>query len=128
IITVGSLVFYATGAGAFTLLLLTCMVVNYAAGTVLEPDEWSMRPSGRRKTLLISVIAFDLSILLVWKYAGFASEQIAWFAQLFGGEVPLVELALPIGISFFTFHHISYVVDIYRGQRAALRNVVSFST
>lgn len=128
IITVGSLIFYATGAGAFTLLLLACMVVNYAAGPMLEPDEWDMRPAQRRKWLLIGVVAFDLSILLIWKYAGFATEQIAWIAQLFGGDVPIAKLALPIGISFFTFHHISYVVDIYRGQRPALRDAISFGT
>ncbi|WP_019814723.1 MBOAT family O-acyltransferase [Saccharomonospora saliphila] len=128
IVAVGSLLFYATGAGAFTLLLLACMVINFAAGPALEPDPWDTRPRGRRRRLLLGVVAFDLSILLVWKYAGFATEQIAWFAGLFGGDFPIAELALPIGISFFTFHHISYVVDIYRGERAALRNPVAFGT
>ncbi|WP_199431512.1 MBOAT family O-acyltransferase [Qaidamihabitans albus] len=128
IIAVGSLIFYATGAGSFTLLLLACMVVNFAAGPSLEPDEWDMRPARFRRRLLIAVIAFDLSILVIWKYAGFATEQIAWFTRLLGGDFPIVQLALPIGISFFTFHHISYVVDIYRGERTALRNPVSFAT
>jgi alginate O-acetyltransferase complex protein AlgI len=128
IVAVGSLIFYASGAGAFTLVLLVCMAVNYAAGPMLEPDEWRMRTGKRRRWLLFAVIAFDLSILLVWKYAGFATEQIAWFAQLLGGNFPVVHLLMPIGISFFTFHHISYVVDIYRGERKALRNPVSFAT
>lgn len=128
IVAAGSLIFYATGAGAFTLLLLACMVVNFAAGPRLQPDEWDMRPDQQRRWLLIGVIAFDLSILVVWKYAGFATEQIAWFTQQLGGDFPIVQLALPIGISFFTFHHISYVVDIYRGERQALRNPVSFAT
>ncbi|TCP56675.1 alginate O-acetyltransferase complex protein AlgI [Tamaricihabitans halophyticus] len=127
IIATGSLIFYATGAGPTTLLLLSCMVVNFLAGPALEPDEWDWRQATRRR-LLIGVIIFDVAVLVIWKYAGFASEQIAGFAQLFGGDSPVLHLALPIGISFYTFHHISYVVDIYRGERKALRNPVSFAT
>lgn len=127
IITLGSLIFYASGAGAFTLLLLSCIVVNFAAGPSLEPDEWDLR-SARRRWLLIAVIAFDIAVLVIWKYAGFATQQLAAFAQLFGGDFPVVDVLLPIGISFYTFHHISYAVDIYRGERRALRNPVSFAT
>ncbi|TVT55744.1 MBOAT family protein [Amycolatopsis rhizosphaerae] len=127
IIAVASLFFYASGAGAFTLLLLTCMVVNFLVGRALEPTAWGMKPKQRRK-LLIAVICFDVAILVIWKYAGFATEQLDFFAKLFGGDFPVVHLALPIGISFFTFHHISYVVDIHRGERPALRNPVSFVT
>ena len=129
IVAVASLLFYTVGAGSFVLLLLACMVVNYSAGPALEPDQWSIRrDEGRRRWTLIGVIAFDLAILFVWKYAGFATQQLASLAQLFGGDLPVVHLLLPIGISFFTFHHISYVVDIYRGERRALRNPVSFAT
>ena len=127
IVAVASLVFYASGAGAFTLLLLACMVVNYFVGTALEPSEWDLKSTRRRK-LLIGVICFDVGMLVIWKYAGFATRQFDYLARVFGGDFPVVHLALPIGISFFTFHHISYVVDIYRGERPALRNPVSFVT
>jgi alginate O-acetyltransferase complex protein AlgI len=127
VIAVASLVFYAVGAGATTLLLLSCIVVNFLAGPWLEPDSWDLTP-GRRKSLLIGVIAVDLGALFVWKYAGFVTQQLDGFARLFGGDFPVVHLVLPIGISFYTFHHISYVVDIYRGERRALRNPVSFVT
>lgn len=127
IIALGSLLFYATGAGAYTLLLLVCMALNFLAGPLLEPDEHDARRAQRRR-LLIAVVVFDVAVLAVWKYAGFATEQIDAFTTMFGGDFPIVELALPIGISFFTFHHISYVVDIYRGERRALRNPVSFGT
>ncbi|WP_028849692.1 MBOAT family O-acyltransferase [Thermocrispum municipale] len=127
IVAIGSLIFYATGAGATTLLLLSCMVVNFLAGPLLEPDEFG-RPKPYRRRVLIGVVTFDAAVLAVWKYAGFATEQFDALAQLLGGDFPVVHLALPIGISFYTFHHISYVVDIYRGERKALRNPVSFAT
>lgn len=130
VIAIASLVFYAVGAGPTTLLLISCIVVNFLVGLRLEPplpNEW--QPDGKlRKRLLTGVIAFDLGALFVWKYAGFATAQVNGFAHLFGGDFPVVHIALPIGISFYTFHHISYVVDIYRGERRAQRNPVSFIT
>ncbi|ALG05919.1 MBOAT family O-acyltransferase [Kibdelosporangium phytohabitans] len=125
IIAVASVFFYATAAGADTWLLLTTMVVNFVTGPLLEPDQWD-RNRKRRRTILFAVIAFDLAILAIWKYAGFATEQLAALARIFGGDFPVTHLALPIGISFYTFHHISYAVDIYRGERHAARNPVAF--
>jgi len=127
VVAVGSLFFYASGAGAFTILLLACMVVNFTAGLVLEPGPPGTRPKPRRP-VLVGVICFDIAILVIWKYAGFATQQLDYLARLFGGDFPVTHLALPIGISFFTFHHISYVVDIYHGERKPLRNPVSFVT
>jgi alginate O-acetyltransferase complex protein AlgI len=127
IIAVASLVFYASAAGADTWLLLSTMVVNFVAGPWLEPDQWDRDRPFRRK-LLFGVIAFDLAVLVIWKYAGFATEQLDALAGMFGGDFPVTHLLLPIGISFYTFHHISYVVDVYRGERLAARNPVSFVT
>ncbi len=127
VVATASLVFYAVGAGPTTLLLLGSMVVNYVVGPALEPDDWDLEPQ-RRRRWLYSVVAFDVAVLVVWKYAGFASTQAAGLASFTGLDLPVVELALPIGISFYTFHHISYVVDVYRGERQALRDPVSFVT
>ncbi|HWO68790.1 MAG TPA: MBOAT family protein [Umezawaea sp.] len=124
VVATASLLFYASGAGGTTLLLLTCMLVNYLAGPRLEPDQ---NPTTRRR-ILLGVITFDLTVLVVWKYLGFATEQLETIATALGGDFPVVHLALPIGISFYTFHHISYVVDIYRGERKALKDPVSFIT
>ena len=121
------LVFYAVGAGPTTLLLLLTMVVNFIAGRSLEPDEWALADR-RKRVVLISVICFNVASLVVWKYAGFLTMQLNGFAQLLGGDFPVTHLVLPIGISFYTFHNISYVVDIYRGERPALREPVSFVT
>ncbi|HKR48116.1 MAG TPA: MBOAT family protein [Pseudonocardiaceae bacterium] len=127
IVAAASLVCYSVGAGPTALLLVGCMVVNYLMGPALEPDDWGLRPRQRRRWLH-GVVAFDVAVLVVWKYAGFASTQAAGLASLTGLDLPIVELALPIGISFYTFHHISYVVDVYRGERPALRDPVSFVT
>jgi alginate O-acetyltransferase complex protein AlgI len=125
VVAVASLLFYASGAGATTLLLLACMVVNYLVGPRLEPSAAGVSPALRRR-LLIGAIGFDLAVLVVWKYAGFATQQLANIASVVGADLAVVHLALPIGISFYTFHHISYVVDVYRGERVALRDPVSF--
>ncbi|MBA8826616.1 alginate O-acetyltransferase complex protein AlgI [Saccharopolyspora lacisalsi] len=127
VVAVASLVFYASGAGGTTLLLLACITVNFLVGRHLEPDEWRVGRD-KREVLLSCVVVFDVAVLGVWKYAGFATEQLAVLASWFGGDSPVLHIALPIGISFYTFHHISYVVDIYRGERPALRNPVSFVT
>lgn len=127
IVAVASLVFYTVGAGSTVILLLVCMVVNFLAGQALEPDEWALARR-RKRGLLLAVIIFDVAVLVVWKYAGFLTEQLDGFARLFGGDFPVVHLLLPIGISFYTFHNISYVVDIYRGERPALRQPVAYAT
>ena len=127
IIAVASLIFYAVGAGATTVLLLVTIAINYLVGQWLEPDEWALA-ARRKKTLLVSVICFNVLSLVIWKYFGFLTTQLDNLASLFGGDFPITHLLLPIGISFYTFHNISYVVDIYRGERPALRNPVSFIT
>ena len=127
IIAVASLVFYTVGAGPTVILLLVAMAVNFLAGQMLEPDEWA-RAHRRRRAVLIGVICFNVGVLVVWKYAGFLTEQLAGFARLLGGDFPVTHLVLPIGISFYTFHNISYIVDVYRGERPALRNPVSYAT
>lgn len=124
-----SLVFYLYGAGAYVFLLLASMVVNYSTGIAVDLDRFADRTSLRR-AILASAITFDVGVLAIWKYAGFASRQIHALSSAFGlGEhSPVVSLALPIGISFFTFHHLSYVVDVYRHSRKAQRSPVQFVT
>jgi alginate O-acetyltransferase complex protein AlgI len=127
IVAISSLIFYTAGAGPTVILLLVSMAVNFVVGQLLEPDEWAL--AGRRKRLLlIGVLVFNVAVLVVWKYAGFLTEQLNGFAQLLGGDFPITHLVLPIGISFYTFHNISYIVDVYRGERPALRAPVAYAT
>ncbi|MEU4829060.1 MBOAT family protein [Streptosporangium sp. NPDC023615] len=128
VVAVASLVFYTWGAGPYAALLLSAVAVNYGAGLALDSARLRDRPRARRAVLLATA-GWDVAILAVWKYAGFASAQIDALAGALGlGHTPIVNLALPIGISFFTFHHLSYVVDVYRGSTPAQRDPVRFVT
>jgi alginate O-acetyltransferase complex protein AlgI len=128
LVSVASLVFYTWGAGPYVFLLLACIAVNYVAGLAVDSDRLADARSAR-KAVLVGAITVDLGILAVWKYAGFASRQVDALSSALGfGSTAIVSLALPIGISFFTFHHLSYVVDVYRRSRPAQRSVVQFVT
>jgi alginate O-acetyltransferase complex protein AlgI len=130
LLAIASLVFYAWGGHAFVFLLLSCVSVNYVVGLAVDAHRggWWATPSHRRLAL-ISAIVVDVGALAVWKYADFASRQADSIAQALGGHgVHVLHLVLPIGISFFTFHHLSYVVDVYRGKRHALRSPLKFVT
>ncbi|MBM6400997.1 MBOAT family O-acyltransferase [Phycicoccus sonneratiae] len=126
VVALASLVFYTWGGGPFVLGLLACIVANFVGGLLVDTER-GLGPRARR-VALVTVVALDLGLLGVWKYAGFASRQVDALAELFGGSSPVITLGLPIGISFFTFHHISYVVDVYRGSKRAQRNLLTFVT
>ena len=102
-----SLLFYAFGQWQGIPVLLASALVNYAAGQLLARK-------GNRKFILIAALALNLGALGCFKYLDF-------FAGMFGGLLPLPGLLPPMGISFFTFKGISYVVDVYRGGAAAER-------
>jgi alginate O-acetyltransferase complex protein AlgI len=126
LVAIFSLLFYLWGAGPYTALLLSAIVVNYTAGLLIDSDRMAARATARR-VILIAAIGWDLAVLLIWKYAGFASEQIDNLSRSLGlGDTHVISLALPIGISFFTFHHLSYVVDVYRRTRPAQRSPLRF--
>lgn len=121
-----SVVFYAWGAGEFVLVLLGAVAVNFAVGLLFDAERVG-GVAGRRRALLVGAVGFNVSILVVWKYAPFASRQFQEAVRALGPNVDwAVRIALPIGISFFTFHHISYTVDVYRRVRAPQRNVMRF--
>jgi alginate O-acetyltransferase complex protein AlgI len=133
-----SLVFYAIGGKEFIFLLLGLMVLNYGAGVWIgrlksQPPTVPyggrfLRPP-RAKDVMRAAVVIDVAVLAVWKYTGFATSAVDSFANAFGlGDTRVLSLALPIGISFFTFHHLSYVIDVHRGRRPPMRNPLTFAT
>ena len=113
-----SLFFYAWGEPRYVLLMAATITVFYALGIAIEKSE------GRAKKLWLALaVGSGLAALAVFKYADFALEN---FNALTGMSISLLKLALPIGISFYTFQSISYAVDVYRGDTKAQRNIIDF--
>ena len=105
-----SLVFYAWGEVAFVFVMIASIIANYFFGLFVSKAKNS---STKRLTLILSVI-FNLSILFVFKYLAFSLTNIN---ALFKTSITVPDIALPIGISFFTFQAMSYVIDVYRGEK-----------
>jgi len=124
-ILVASYFFYGWVDWRWVPLLMASSVVNTVAARVIARSPSPVT----RKRALVAAIAFDLGLLCVFKYLGFfVSEMDGALESIgLGSPLPLVQIVLPIGISFFTFQAISYVVDVYRGEtRAASLGDVAF--
>ncbi|MEA2360866.1 MAG: alginate O-acetyltransferase complex protein AlgI [Thermoleophilaceae bacterium] len=116
-ILVASYFFYGWLDWRWVLLLVGSTLVNTVAAQVIARS-----PSQQtRKRALIAAISFDLGLLCVFKYLGFFVSEVdgALDSIGLGSPMPLLQIVLPIGISFFTFQAISYVVDVYRGETKA---------
>ena len=111
-----SLFFYAWGEPRYVILMVAAIVAFYGFGLAIEKTE-------KKKLWLTLSVIFGAALLGVFKYADFALEN--WNA-LTGMSIPALKLALPIGISFYTFQCISYTVDVYRGETKAQRNILHF--
>ena len=115
-----SLVFYAWGEPRYIAVMLASVALGYVFGLLIE------RFRGRRaaKVFLVLSVASSLAFLVYFKYADFFITN--WNAVT-GLAVPLLEIALPIGISFYTFQILSYTVDVYRGEVAAQKNPIDLA-
>jgi len=116
-----SLAFYAWGEGRFVALVLGSALVNYGFALVL----WRLpgEATRARRLVLAVAVAVDLGVLVWFKYAGFLADNLTFITGArIGRDVALSQVYLPLGISFFTFHAISYVVDVYRRTSPARTN------
>lgn len=115
-LTLASLIFYAWGEPKFVFVMMASIVVNWLFGL------WVDRVRGNRRAargVVALMVVFNLSLLGVFKYLTFLLTNVrSWFGLSF----PIPHIALPIGISFFTFQGLSYVIDVYRGDAAVQRD------
>ena len=117
-----SLVFYAWGEPVYVVLMLFSTVVDYTHGMLVDK---LMKQGKERKARWVVASSMTINLLLLgfFKYADFLIGSIN---GVLGTGIPLLKLALPIGISFYTFQTMSYTVDIYRGEAKVQRNIISF--
>ena len=114
-----SLVFYGAGEPVYLFLMLFSIAFNWGAGLLLE------RVPGRgRRAVLFAAVAGNLGILGFFKYAGLIVSTLNFLPGL---SFPVPQIALPVGISFFTFQAMSYVIDVFRGECRAQRNVLALA-
>lgn len=117
-----SLFFYAWGEPIYIFLMLFSTIVDYINGG-LTGYFIKRKKKGIARIFLVCSIIINLSLLGIFKYAGFFCEVMN---QFFGISLPVKELALPIGISFYTFQTMSYTIDIYRKEAEPERNIIHF--
>ncbi|WP_256761674.1 MBOAT family protein [Cohnella sp. WQ 127256] len=122
ILFLASLVFYAWGEPVYIVIMLISTVTDFIFGLLLSN---SKRSPVWRKTIVVSSVIVNLGLLSYFKYADFLINNVN---ELLGTQIPLTELALPIGISFYTFQSMSYIIDVYRGTAKAQRNWIDFGT
>lgn len=132
VLLAGSLIFYGVGEPYFVLLLLASVLINYGFSRYMfwepkSPQSFRKKKAARRRRrALILAVVFDLSVLFVFKYWDFAAKNINSLSGR--GLLPLLSLALPLGISFYTFQMLSYQIDCYRGTIKERAKFVPFAT
>ena len=121
ILLIGSLLFYAWGEPVYVILLLFSATFNYIIGIDID----HARKIGRnpRQNLIFAIIV-NVFVLSFFKYYGFIIDTLNYIS---GSNIHYTELALPIGVSFYTFQALSYIVDVYRGIVRPQKNYIKFA-
>ena len=124
LIVIGSYVFYSWWDPRFTLLLFLTSVIDFTVARLIDGTIMARR----RRALLAASVTLNLGVLGIFKYFNFFRESFANLFNVFGASAHWTgwDIVLPVGISFYTFQSISYVVDVYRRQMPASRDIVAF--
>lgn len=117
VLLASSLIFYGWGEKLLVILFIISIIVGWAVGMMME----KVKEDRVRKGLLLFVILYDLGLLGYFKYSDFFIQS---FNDVTGAGIPLLHVALPIGISFYTFQLLSYNIDVYRRTVPAQKNLI----
>ncbi len=123
VLLIVSLIFYGWGEPVYVFLMMFTITVDYVFGRLVEVN-LAKNDRKRAKTMMILSIVINLAILGFFKYYDFFVSNLRLIPGLSG--LPLLGLELPIGISFYTFQALSYVIDVYRGDTGAQHSVAAF--
>lgn len=115
-----SLVFYAWGEPKYVFLMIFSILVNYIFGRLMDKNRGRQK---RMKLMLVLSVVIDLGLLSVFKYTDFVITNVN---AIFGSSFDLLKIALPIGISFYTFQAMSYTIDVYRNDVRVQKNLIDF--
>lgn len=121
VLLLASLFFYAWGEPKYIILMAVSILVGYISGLLIEKTRERKKLS---KLFMILSVAICLGFLGYFKYVDFFIENVN---AVTGIGIPLLKIALPIGISFYTFQILSYTIDVYRGSAAAQKNIINFA-
>jgi alginate O-acetyltransferase complex protein AlgI len=123
-----SLVFYSWGDLRYFWVLISSIIINYFLASLMNRDKANENPKFANFILTCAII-FNLSLLIVFKYTNFIGDNLSWITHHFSDQLtfqtPSLLQHFPIGISFFTFSAITYIVDIYRKKVTFDRNPIS---
>ncbi|MCR5108093.1 MAG: MBOAT family protein [Lachnospiraceae bacterium] len=117
-----SVIFYGFGEPKYLLLIFLSITVNYFAGILMDKTSEN---KALRTTVFVLCIVFDIGMLMFFKYINFFIENIN---ALTGLKLSAVNITLPLGISFYTFQIMSYVIDLYRGKTVAQKSILKLGT
>ncbi|HSH67498.1 MAG TPA: MBOAT family O-acyltransferase [Bacteroidia bacterium] len=122
---VASLIFFAWGGVSYTFIFIGSILLNFAGGIFIDRTRSNAK---RKKTVFVCIVSLNLLILGIFKYGGFVVENINWIYDNFGmNTLDVPRILLPIGISFYTFHGLSYITDVYRGTTLPQRKLSDLS-
>lgn len=124
VLFLSSILFYAWGEPVYILLMCFTITVDYVFGLIID-RQISAGKKKSAKVSLAAAVVINLALLGFFKYANFTINTVN---SLTGAGIAAIKLALPIGISFYTFQSLSYVIDVYRGDTKVQKNILDFGT
>ncbi len=116
VLLAASILFYAWGEPSYLVIMLLTIILNYVGANYISRS----RNDNHRKAILALTICLNLGMLFYFKYFNFVIDNIN---SLFGANFSIIKVVMPIGISFYTFQAMSYLIDVYRGEAEVQRNI-----